>query len=89
MKYQDDIQRRILFIIHRGLVELRLLARSGNCLQAFDLADTLEVLPARVSHWKDEDLQWVREALVAYEARYPKSFRYSQFLREVAPPDDF
>ena len=57
MTASKDLQRRLLFILHRGLVDARLLALGGNHAQLFDLADALEPLPG-----------WLA-AILPYDAR--------------------
>ena len=86
MSTQVDLQRRLLFILHRGLVESRLLAQGGNQQQVFDLADALEPLPGWLASWKDEYLDAVRENLETYAAKYPNAFRYLDFIDKYEPP---
>ncbi|HSO32879.1 MAG TPA: hypothetical protein VLT33_10185, partial [Labilithrix sp.] len=72
--------------LHRGLVDLRLLAQGGKTQQAFDLADTLECLPGLLVSWKEEHLIELRAQLEAYAEKYPDGFRYSDFIEKYDPP---
>jgi hypothetical protein len=66
MKNPTDVHRRLLFILHRCLVEVRLLAQAGKQQQVFDLADALEPLPGWIAAWKTEYLDAVRSNLTRY-----------------------
>jgi hypothetical protein len=81
-----DLQRRLLFILHRGLVEARLLAQAGKHQQVFDLADALEPLPGWLESWKDEYLGAIRANLETYAAQHPDAFRYLDFIDKYDPP---
>jgi hypothetical protein len=76
----------LLFILHRGLVEARLLAQAGRQQQVFDLADALEPLPGWLAAWKDEYVARVRENLETYAAKYPDAFGYLDFIDKYDPP---
>ncbi len=52
----EDTRLRLLFILHRGLVEIRLLAGANRSQQAFDLADALELIPGMLKDWHDGDI---------------------------------
>jgi len=81
-----DIQRRLLFILHRGLVEARLLAQAGKQQQVYDLADALEPLPGWLVSWNDECLEGVRLNLQEYATKYPGAFNYIDFIDKYDPP---
>jgi len=84
----SDLLRRLLFILHRGWIEARLLAGNQNSQQLFDLADTLEIIPAALSRWKDNDLKVIRAALETYKTRYPDTtFNYIDYLETLQPPN--
>ena len=85
MKMSNDLQRRLLFILHRGLVELRLLAHSKSQQQAFDLADALEPLPGWMVEWTAEHLNSLREQLEGYARKYPDAFGYKDYLDKYEP----
>lgn len=86
MKPPADMERRLLFILHRGLVEARLLAQAGSCQQLYDLADAIEPIPSWIACWRDEYAQAVRLNLETYAAQHPNAFRYAEFLDEYEPP---
>ena len=67
----DNIKLRLLFILHRGFVEARLLAAANKSKQVFDLADALELIPGMLKNWHDGDLEQVRFLLKTYQERYP------------------
>lgn len=67
----DDIKLRLLFILHRGFVEARLLAGANKSNQIFDLADTLELIPGMLKDWHEGNLEQVRSLLKTYQEKYP------------------
>lgn len=67
----ENIKLRLLFILHRGFVEVRLLAGTNKNKQVFDLADTLELIPGMLKNWHDGDLEQVRLLLKTYQDKYP------------------
>jgi hypothetical protein len=86
----DDLARRLLFILHWGLVEARNLALSAGHHQIADLADTLEILPGLIADWDGEKLDLVRSILKTYDEKYVgRGFVYSDYLGKYAPPDRF
>lgn len=86
MTMSTDLQRRLLFILHRALVEARLLARAGRHDQVFDLADALEPLPAWMASWREEHLDSLRSNLSTYASKYPDAFGYIDFIDKYEPP---
>lgn len=83
-------QRRLLFILHRGLVEARLLAQGKNIEQLFGLADALEIIPGSIDRWDDRNLEDVRYCLKNYRDKYPSpSFDYVRYLDTDLPPAKF
>lgn len=84
-----NIERRLLFILHRAFVEARLLAQAGKMQQVYDLADALEPLPGWIASWKDEHLEAVRTNLETYASKYPDAFRYLDFIDQHDPPVTF
>ena len=81
-----DQQRRLLFILHRGLVEMRLLAMAGRMAELRDLADALEPMPAWMANWRPEYWSAVKQNLQTYASAHPDSFEYLQFLGEYEVP---
>lgn len=74
------LQRRFLYILHRGLVEVRLLSGAGRHQQAFDLADAPETLPAWMQDWQEAYLCELRLNLKTYATKYPDAFDYFGIL---------
>lgn len=84
-----SVARRLLFILHRGLVEVRKLAAAGESRQLFDLADALETLPGFLDDWREEHLESIRFNLRTYQDRYPGAFDYLAHLDREEPPERF
>lgn len=85
-----DIHRRLLYIIHRGFVEARLLALGERHQQLFDLADALENLPCYLDDWNDEHMELIRFNLKTYQDKYPGiSFDYLANLETGEVPERF
>ena len=83
----DEIKLRLLFILHRGFVEARLLAGAGKTKQVFDLSDTLELIPGMLQNWQDGDWQTVRTLLKTYQEKYPIGrFDYMAHLSDQDVP---
>jgi hypothetical protein len=86
MKVPADLERRLLFILHRGWVEARLLGQGAKHQQVFDLADALEQLPGWLASWDDRHLDALRANLETYAKKYPDAFRYLDFIDTYDPP---
>ena len=85
-----ELQRRLLFIIHRGLVEARLLAQAKKHEQLFELTDTLEPVPGYMDNWDERHLELIRFNLQKYRDKYPSpSFDYFRYLDVDPPPQRF
>jgi hypothetical protein len=81
MSLGNEFQAKILFILHRGFVEARLLALAEKCEQLFDLADAMEVLPELLLQPQDENVERVREILTRYQEKYSNQcFDYLSYL---------
>jgi hypothetical protein len=66
----EDLKLRLLFILHRGLVEVRLLAGTNKSNQVFDLADALELIPGMLKDWHDDDFDRITTLLKTYQDKY-------------------
>lgn len=86
MRPPPDLERRLLFILHRGLVEARLLAQSGNNQQLVDLADAMEPIPGWMASWEPEHLEQVRFNLETYATKYPNAFDHISYIDKYDPP---
>jgi hypothetical protein len=86
----EDIKIRLLFILHRGLAEVRLLSGENRCQQIFDLADALELIPGMLKNWNHKHLEQVRTLLKTYQEKYPTSWGFD-FLSRLSdqPPLEF
>lgn len=86
----DDLARRLLYILHRGLVQARNLALARGDEQIADLADALEILPGMMNCWNEGHLEMVRFVLKTYQDKYPGgSYDYLADLDKYAPPERF
>jgi hypothetical protein len=84
-----DLAKRLLFILHRGLTEVRNLAGQGQ-EQIVDLADALEILPGIIDHWQDDHLDLIRFVLRTYEDKYPtRAYDHLAYLEKYEPPERF
>jgi hypothetical protein len=66
----SDERRAVCEVLHRALVEIRLVASQGHAPQAADLADAIHNLPL----FMDAGMDWalVRHSLEAYQRKYPR-----------------
>ena len=86
------LNRRLLFILHRGWVEARLLAQRKRFDQLYDLADALEPVSGYMNDWKDEDLESILFNLATYQKKHgtTDSFDYLSMLQgDEEPPERF
>ena len=89
MTHPDQLlHRQLLFIVHRGLIEARMLAGGQKHQQIFDLADALENIPALLLRWEDSFLTGIVRELETYERKYPHAFNYSSVFKWEEIPDD-
>ncbi len=85
-----DLHRRLLFILHRGMVEARNLSAAGRCEQVSDLTDALELLPGLMLRWDDRAMESVQFALKTYEDKYPAGrYDYTPYLDRYPVPESF
>lgn len=77
-----DLRRRLRFLIHRGIVEIRNLGYAGgHDAQIADLADILEFLPEFLGEDREPNFAVIREQFEGYAARYPESnYNYLAYL---------
>lgn len=88
---QPEVAHRVLFILHKGLSDLRYLAKGGKNEQAYELADTLENIPGLLVNWKDGHLQKIEQQLQAYQSKYRDvSWQdYAKYIARESPPGEF
>jgi hypothetical protein len=90
VKLETELQCRVLYILHRGFVEARLLASADRNEQLFDLADAMEPLPGLVNEWSDEHMELIRFNLRNYQEKYgSRAFDYLALLNEHGAPERF
>ena len=84
----SDMEKRLIFVLHRGLVEARLLAISQQTEQLHDLADALEPIPGHLFRWRRENLDAISKNLHTYQEKYcGKCFEYVAFLEQYPVPE--
>jgi hypothetical protein len=85
-----DLARRLLYILHRGLIEVRNLALAAEQEQIADLADALEILPGMIDRWNDDSLTMARFVLETYQRKYPGGgYDHLATLEQYPPPDRY
>jgi hypothetical protein len=83
---EDMILDRLLYVLHRGFVEARLLAAASKDRRLEDLADTMELLPCYMHRRNEEELEIIRFGLQRYQAKYhPPTFDYVGCLTGQEP----
>ena len=76
-----ELEKKLLYILHRGFVEGRLLALGKKHQQLFDLTDAFEPIPLHMAKWTPTSLEEIKSLLQTYREKYPiTSFSYLQFL---------
>jgi hypothetical protein len=76
------LQRKVHYILHRALVQIRQLARSRDHDHIADLADTMEVVPSLLDQEEANGLAVLLEVLGQYQARHPgTAFDYLSILQ--------
>lgn len=76
---QNDLRRKLQYILHLGFVDVRNLALVEGCeQQIFDLADAMEILPSCI---EKDDWELARFVLQNYKKQYPNSrYDYVAYL---------
>ena len=86
----NEIQCRLLYILHLGCVEARLLALKEKNMQLYELADMLEVLPSYLVDWSEDKKNIIMNMFDRYQRKYPEDpHEYTRFLNEYTLPEDF
>jgi len=83
----DDIHRRLLFILHEGLVEIR--NRVHEPERVHFLSDLLEVIPVWMVTWEPGHHDVIRGMLQNYERRFPPMFNYVRYFDGQDLPEAF
>ncbi|HEV3258755.1 MAG TPA: hypothetical protein VG013_17930 [Gemmataceae bacterium] len=86
----DNVAKRLLFILHRGLTEVRNLGLGEGNEHIADLADALEILPRYVQECGEEDVELIRFVLKNYQDKYPHSnYDYLAYFDKYEPPERY
>jgi hypothetical protein len=86
---QEELRKRILFILYLGFTEVRSLALASGNEQIADLADAMEILPRYVEGCSEDDLELIRFVLKTYQDKYHSSFDYPARFDSYDPPERF
>jgi hypothetical protein len=86
---EQELQKRLLYILHRGFVEVRNLALAAGQDQIADLADVMEFVPRFVNGCTTEDLELLRSEFKRYQDKYRSSYDYPAHLDEYDVPDSY
>ena len=88
---ETDLQHRIRFLVHWGLVEIRNLAYDGGHEEQIALlADVLEFLPGYLGDEKQPNFEVVREQFENYSKKFPaSSYDYLGYLDGKPIPEHF
>ena len=83
-----DLEKRLLYILHRGWVEARLLAMAQRAEQLQKLADALEPIPGYLLRGPEDCLDLIRFNLGLYEEEYRgRCFDYLAILDQAEVPE--
>jgi hypothetical protein len=85
----EDLQKRLLYILHLGFVEARNLALAAGHEQIADLADAMEIIPRLVHSCSDEDLEMIRFVLKTYQDKYQPVVDYPARLEKYEVPERY
>jgi hypothetical protein len=86
---EQELQKRLLYILHRGFVEVRNLALAAGQEQIADLADVMEFIPRFVEKCSEENLELIRLELKKYQEKYRSGYNYPAHLDEYDAPDAY
>lgn len=86
----DERSRRLLYLLHMGLVEIRNLARApGNGMQISKMADALEIVPEMIVRSRDEQIPILRDELRKYQSAFPTQWDPTGVLDHLPLPEHF
>ena len=85
----QDLKKRLLYILHLGLTEVRDLALAAGHKQISDLADAMEILPGLVDRCSEDDLEMIRFVLKNYQDKYHSAFDYPTRFERYEAPEHF
>jgi hypothetical protein len=82
---QEQIRRRLAYILHLGFVEARNLALASGNQQIADLADALETLPRFLESCQADDMELIRFVLRDYHSKYHTAYDLPARFEHEAP----
>ena len=90
----NNLQCRLLYILHCGCVEARLLALGKKHEQIFELMDILELIPGCINQIDSDEkkryIEIIRQSFIEYGKRFPYCFgNYIRILDVDEPPECF
>jgi hypothetical protein len=85
----QELRKRLLYILHLGCVEIRNLALDAGNEQIADLADALELLPRFVDKCEPEDLELVRFVLKTYQDKHHSPYDFPARLDRYDAPERY
>ncbi len=86
---ESDLHKRLLYILHLGLVEVRNLALAGGQEQIADLADAMEILPGLVDKGGSDELDLIRNVLKDFQEKYQSNYDFPRRFEEYEVPERF
>jgi len=86
---ENDLHKRLLYVLHLGLVEIRNLALAASQQQIADLADAMEILPGLLDRGGSEGLDLIRHVLKDYQEKYPSNYDFPRRFEETEVPEHF
>ena len=85
-----ELTRRLLYILHYGLCDIRNLALGQGHDEIAELADALEILPGMIDHWDEDRADMVHFVLANYQSKYPgRAFDYVAHAEQYDTPERF
>jgi hypothetical protein len=86
---ENDLHKRLLYVLHLGLVEIRNLALAASQQRIADLADAMEILPGLLDKGGSEDLDLIRHVLKDYQEKYQSNYDFPRRFEEFEVPERF
>jgi hypothetical protein len=86
---EQELRKRLLYILHLGFVEVRNLALASGQEQIADLADAMELLPRFVDGCNEEELELIRSVLKTYHDKHRSAYDYPSRLDRYDAPERY
>jgi hypothetical protein len=81
----EEMTRRLIYILYQGWVEAR--AYSGDSQRVFDLADAMHNVPALLTNFGQDWLDYFRSDLRRYKEKHSSAADYLTYLDQGVPDD--